>query len=218
MLATLLPPCVAAVETRETATDATLFDAEQAAIARAVSSRRAEYATVRACARAALGQLGRPSTPIINGEFGEPVWPAGVSGSMTHCVGYYACAVARSDEVVSIGIDAEPDGALPPGILDAVATGEELTELERLKSRFPQINWDRLIFSVKETVYKAWFPHGRRRLTWEDAVVSLDPGTGTFSARVLVSSALPDGRPLTRLEGRWLAEDGLVLSACAVPA
>ncbi|MFD3676463.1 hypothetical protein [Streptomyces sp. NPDC058613] len=41
----------------------------------------------------------------------NPVWPSGIVGSMTHCTGYRAAAVARTGHLVALGVDAEPNGA-----------------------------------------------------------------------------------------------------------
>jgi 4'-phosphopantetheinyl transferase EntD len=67
-------------------------------------------------------------------------------------------------------------------------------------------------------VYKAWFPLAGRWLGFEDAVVTVDPSEGSFSARLLVSGPLLADGQLTAFSGRWLVRDGLVLTATAVPA
>ena len=86
------------------------------------------------------------------------MWPAGIRGSMTHCAGYAAAAVGPISRISAIGIDAEPDAPLPDGVLDLVATAAERDRLA-VTPRKPDIpHWDRLLFSAKEAVYKAWFP------------------------------------------------------------
>src|SRR5918992_849287 len=82
-----------------------------------------------------------------------PRWPAGVVGSMTHCVGYRAAAVARSDELCGIGIDAEPHAALPGAVLDLVLRDEERERLRALADSSPDLHWDRVVFCAKEAVY-----------------------------------------------------------------
>ena len=61
---------------------------EEPLIARSVAKRRNEFVTVRHCARVAMERLGVPPSPILKGEKGEPRWPDGVVGSLTHCEGY----------------------------------------------------------------------------------------------------------------------------------
>ena len=125
MLEEILPPAVAAVEAFGDVPDAVLFPAEEAALGRAVDERRREFSTVRACAREALARLGLPPVPIVPGLRGAPQWPSGIVGSMTHCAGYRASAVARMQDMLILGLDAEPDHRLPDGVLDAIATADE---------------------------------------------------------------------------------------------
>ena len=84
--------------------------------------------------------------------------------------------------------------------------------------RAPGPHWDRLLFSIKESIYKAWFPLAERWLGFEDAVVSIDWHRESFSARLLVPGPLLDGRELRSFHGRWLAAEGLVMAAIALPA
>ncbi|MEK8104565.1 4'-phosphopantetheinyl transferase superfamily protein [Micromonospora sp. M12] len=148
----------------------------------------------------------------------EPLWPPGIVGSITHCAGYRAAAVGLASDVAAVGIDAEPHGPLPDGVLGSVtAAGDEalLTDLTR---RDPTTHWERLLFSAKESIYKAWYPLTHRWLGFEDASLMIDPATATFSGRLHVSGTRRDGGPaLTELHGRYLVADGLVLTAVTVP-
>ncbi|GAA4713306.1 4'-phosphopantetheinyl transferase family protein [Phytohabitans rumicis] len=208
MLRELLPPVVSAVEAYDDEAPVELFPEELAVIARSVDKRRREFTTVRRCAREALARLGYAPAPIVPGERGAPGWPAGVVGSMTHCEGYRACAVAHRDDVLTLGLDAEPDAPLPEGVLGVISLPAEREMIQRLGG---SVHWDRLLFCAKEAVYKAWFPLTRSWLDFSEARVSLDPA-GTFHAELLVPAPLPS------FDGRWLARDGLLLSAIAVPS
>jgi 4'-phosphopantetheinyl transferase EntD len=208
----ILPPAVVAVEARDDRAVA-LHPEEEASLGRPVDKRRREFTTARACAREAFERLGVPPAAVPSGERGEPRWPAGVVGSITHCDGFRACAIARAEEVAAIGIDAEPNQPLPDGVLAHVARPEELPALRELGRERPETCWDRLLFSAKESIYKTWFPLTELWLGFEDAVVELDPDGGAFSARLLVPGPVVAGEPLERLSGRWLARDGLVLTA-----
>jgi 4'-phosphopantetheinyl transferase EntD len=214
VIETLLPKNVACVALRGDDPDAELLPEEQTQLGRAVESRIREFATARACARRALAALGLPPDPILRGAGREPVWPEGVVGSITHCRGYRAAAVALRRDVVTIGIDAEPDETMPDGVVGRVLLAEERGWLEQAPAG---VHWDRLIFSAKESVYKAWFPLTRRRLDFDQAAITLDPGSGTFSARLLVPPPFVDGRSLSGLDGRFLVQDGLVLTAIVLP-
>jgi enterobactin synthetase component D / holo-[acyl-carrier protein] synthase len=214
----LLPPSAAVVETRGDLLEASLFPEEEKLVAQAVEKRQREFITGRACARAALVRLGAEPQAIPAGPKGEPQWPAGIVGSITHCGGYRACALARQSDLVTLGVDAEIDAALPGGLLADIALPEERGRLEALARVAPGINWDRLLFSAKESVYKAWFPLAERWLGFEDASLSFDPQQRTFSARLLVPGPALDGHALSGFSGSWLVRDGIVATAIALPA
>jgi 4'-phosphopantetheinyl transferase EntD len=217
MIEEILPPQVAAVEAFGDLLDP-LFPQEEALVVKAVAKRRAEFTTGRACARAALARLGLPRVPIPQGARGAPDWPDGVVGSITHCAGYRASAVARVADVLSLGVDAEPDAPLPDGVLEAIASTAERASLDQLAAQAPGVSWDRLLFSAKESVYKTWFPCTGRWLDFDEAVITINPAAGTFGARLLVSGQAHDGRPLHEFAGRWLARNGLVLTAITIAA
>jgi 4'-phosphopantetheinyl transferase EntD len=216
MIEELLPPPVVAAETFVDPPDAMVFPAEEAVIARAVEKRRREFTSARLCARTALARIGVPPAPILPGERGAPTWPEGVVGSMTHCAGYRAAAVALAAEVATIGLDAEPNEPLPEGVLNTVANPGERAALADLPAG-AGVSWDRLLFSVKESVYKAWFPLCRKWLDFTEAEVTIEP-SGAFTARLLVPGPVVAGVKLAGFTGRWLARDGLLVTAIAVLA
>ena len=213
MIEELVPTSVVAVDTFVDVPGATLFPDEEEVVTRAVDQRRQEFASVRRCARTALARLGVPPASILPGEGGAPVWPDGIVGSMTHCPGYRAAAVARAADIRAIGVDAELNEPLPAGVLDLVSLPEERDDLSRMQLRRSDVCWDRLLFSAKESVYKAWFPLTLRWLDFSDVRVTVDPVAGTFSARLLTARPL-----LARVGGRWLVDAGLIVTAIAVPA
>lgn len=187
---------------------------EEPLIARSVAKRRNEFVTVRHCARVAMEQLGVAPAPILKGDKGEPHWPDGVVGSLTHCEGYRGAVVARRTAVRSVGIDAEPHGVLPKGVLDAISLPVERTEISALPG---ELHWDRILFCAKEATYKTWFPLTQRWLGFEDAHITFtvdSAGTaGEFVSRILIDPAAQSGPPLTELAGRWSVAGGLALTA-----
>lgn len=235
MIELLLPAEVRSAHAYDDPAGVPLLPGEPELIASAVPKRRAEFTTVRHCARTALAALGQPPVPLLRGDRGAPIWPPGIVGSMTHCPGYRAAAVARSAEVPGIGIDAEEHGPLPEGVLAMITSAEERAHLEQLADDHPGVWWQRLLFSAKESVYKVWFPRTGEWLGFEQAALTFSPAapaaadpaaadaptsgagpgagaSGTFRARIL-----RDG-PFASLDGRFLVRDGLVLTAITLPA
>jgi 4'-phosphopantetheinyl transferase EntD len=220
VIAELLPSEVAVVDACGPLPGEALLPEEEPLVARAVEKRRAEFTTVRTCARRALAQLGLPAVPVLSGQRREPLWPAGVVGSLTHCAGYRAAAVAWTTDLATVGIDAEPHDELPAGVLVRVSLPEERNHLRQLPVG---VRWDRVLFSAKESVYKAWYPLAQCWLGFEDARLHFrpgpDPARGTFTAELLVPGLPPiHGRQVAVLPGRYAVGDGLLVTAVALPA
>lgn len=217
MIEAVLPEGVASADTRRLRDDHPLHADESRQLARAGEKRRREFATGRKCAHEAMAALGVDDAAVPSAAHGEPIWPAGLVGSITHCEGYCAGAVARAGEIVGIGIDAEPNRPLPAGVgLATIASPSERLRVAALERARPGVCWDKLLFSAKESVYKAWSPlSGERWLDFEHAAVAFDPAARTFVAELLVPTSAGAGRPLSAVSGRW-ASDGEVLVTAAV--
>jgi 4'-phosphopantetheinyl transferase EntD len=102
-----------------------------------------------------------------------------VVGSITHCDGYRAAAVALATEVAAIGIDAEPHDPLPAGILDRVTL-----PADALGDPLPGVHWDG---SVQRQAYRPGSA-AQRWLGFEEALLfaRTGPERGTFIADLLV--------------------------------
>jgi len=224
MIADILPDGAVTAESFGPPGDPGLFPAEAAAIATADPVRRSEFAAGRAVARAALARLHAAAGPILPGPAGEPRWPDGVVGSITHCAGYRACAVAWARDTGAIGIDAEPCLALADGLLTAVAGDAERAWLAERNAAGPGIPWDRVLFSAKESVYKAWYARTGERPGLLGMTVRIC-AAGTFAADVPRGSAAPASphpgasaaEPPVAAQGRWLVSRGLIVTAVSIP-
>ena len=210
MIARLLPAGVASADVEGDDLHGQLLAPEAAQIRSAVPSRRQEFAAGRSCARQALRELGLPETAILRGQHREPLWPPGIVGSITHCPGYCAAAVARTADALAIGIDAEVHAELPANILERVSIPEERAWLA---SAPKGLHWDRVLFSAKESLYKAYFPLTRRNLSFDEASVGFEPDQGTFEARLRVAPVSGPGTGVRAFAGRFLVHHGLVLTA-----
>lgn len=80
-----------------------------------VPSRKLQYAAGRYCVFQAMRQLGiEPPLELATGPRGAPVWPEGVTGSITH-TGSFARAVVASLESHKKGKDV-PEGCANPSV------------------------------------------------------------------------------------------------------
>jgi 4'-phosphopantetheinyl transferase EntD len=178
-----------------TATIADLLGEEVEAVAHAVPDRVREFAAGRVAARQALAALGLGPVALPVGARRMPAWPTGVVGSITHCAGIAAAAVAWSDDLTAIGIDGEPAVPLEPDIVDAVATPAE-------RARLADELGATILFSAKESFYKCWSALDGPVLEFHDVEVELDD--------VSFVATPAGGKPWP---GRWAVRDGFVLTA-----
>jgi 4'-phosphopantetheinyl transferase EntD len=148
-----------------------LLPDEMAAFAGSVIKVRRASGAARIVARQLLSRFGQALRPIPKSTGGMPVWPDGFVGSLAHDARIAVAAMARQNDFSSVGIDVEPAEPLAPDLLDIVATPRE-----RQTIRDDPLH-GRLLFSVKEAIYKAVYPLDRTFLDHHDVEVSLSAGT-----------------------------------------
>ena len=147
---------------------------------KAVPKRKAEFLAGRVMAKQALTALGGAENQLQVGvaEDRSPVWPYGVTGSITHTTGFAACCVCKTKDVSILGIDSE--------LLLSEATAQSLAadihntaELDLLiQVGFSAALATTLIFSAKESLYKALYPKVRCFFGFETARLSkVEPQT-----------------------------------------
>jgi 4'-phosphopantetheinyl transferase EntD len=205
LIADIVPAGVAVVE-RFGEPAAKPWPEELALIEGAVEKRQQEFLTGRECARGALARLGHAEALIPIGTRREPLWPMGVVGSITHCDGYCAAAAGENRKLHSIGIDAELDRPLPEGVLRLVATQPELEMIARSDLN---LNADALLFSMKESVFKACYPLTGRRLDFRDFMVIIDPARQAFGTRRSSTDRM-NGSKIADFTGRYMVTGGLI--------
>lgn len=224
LLVGALPVGIHVVERFEDASGGDLYPGEARAVAGAVESRRREFMTVRACAREALARLGVPPGPIPPTGQGPPwasrapVWPTGIVGSMTHCAGYRAAAVAYRKQTSAIGIDAEPHERLPEGVDEVVLRADERRSAVALRDAIPEVAWDRVVFSAKEAIFKAWYPLTGEWLGFDQCRIEVNPGDGSFIAYLLIPVPAPAAAMASPLVGSWRVAESLLATWVVVPA
>lgn len=188
-----------------------LYAEEMAAIAEASEHRRREFATGRVLAHEAMIELGRAGAAIPRGPDREPVWPRGITGSITHTRDTAAVAVATTERVVSVGIDLETTGRVSERVLGRILTPAEQSLLGDGDKRLPD-----LVFSAKEAGYKATRPLAGRYIGFQEAEVDIDWARGRFRFRYVGTHG--PNRVMERGDGYFLFCGPYVLSLVIIPA
>jgi 4'-phosphopantetheinyl transferase EntD len=164
----------------------TLIDeSERRTVAGAVTSRQHDFAAGRWCAHRTLAALGADVAVIARGRRGEPLWPEGFTGSISHTDGI-AAAIAAPAAVGSLGLDIEVAGAVTDDLWDHVLTAHEQSRCAA--SADPQLAASRL-FGIKEAAFKALYPLVHREIDFLDAVVD-DDGSAVHVAVPHVSASI----------------------------
>jgi 4'-phosphopantetheinyl transferase EntD len=104
-----------------------------------------------------------------------PLWPAGITGSITHDSEYAAAVVAPAGLFGGVGIDIEPAVPLAPDIRNLVGQPEEWADFSNFALH------DKALFSIKEAVFKAIYPRDGIFLDFHDVTVAFAPRTATIS-------------------------------------
>jgi 4'-phosphopantetheinyl transferase EntD len=212
-LSALFPPC-AALAVADPRMETHLWPEEEILLLHAVPKRRREFALGRAAARAALAKLDAPAVSIPANADRTPVWPAGFTGSITHCDGFCGAVVARSRDIEGIGFDAETAGPLPEEARRIIYGPQEGAHFFALPM-IAGLDWPKLAFSAKEAFYKCFYPITHAPLNFRDVLLRFSISgiqDGEFEITPAASGASTAFLSRAVL-GRWLMQDGLVFTS-----
>ncbi|MDQ0458350.1 4'-phosphopantetheinyl transferase family protein [Rhizobium paknamense] len=175
---------------------------EAIAVRRAIPKRVIEFSTGRECARRAMLEAGFQPCEIPSGADGIPIWPSPLVGSITHGGGICAAVVSSNTSFSSMGLDAEPYDAVP------VELGTYIIRSDEHSGRPVSSETLTLWFSIKEAVYKAFYPSRREFLSFLDICTEVDFAQSSFEAAVFY-----EGLEQCRISGRFCVLDELVITA-----
>jgi enterobactin synthetase component D len=173
-----------------------LYPAEETHLGpNAARRRRFFFALGRAAARDALAELDVAPVAIGRGPAGEPVWPDGIVGAISHTGDLAVAIVGWRSDYAGLGVDLEQ---LSPGLSARAA---------RLVCTPAEMAWvgeaggtsrGTMLFSAKEAVFKALFPIERIWLGFGDAELEWQAERCRFDARLLkdASTRYPSGSVL----------------------
>lgn len=174
-----------------------------AELERAVPKRRAEFRAGRRCVTELYRRAGL-NLPLPGWrETGGPLWPSGWIGSISHSRNRAAACLASRQRVHAIGLDLEyvmPE-ATALRVRDSILhAAETAASAERLT----------LIFSFKESLYKALHPLLQRFIGFDEVrVETVESGRIGFEPVGELARQWPAGAPL---QGTWRQQDELLIT------
>jgi len=182
-----------------------LFDSEQGDEFDGFSpQRKSEYASGRRVAHEALKLLaGAPAAVTRNGRL--PEWPAGYRGTISHSREIAIAMVASTSDCHGVGLDVVKKNA----VSTKVGIRIMLTEEVRPSWGFTDTDWRAIVFSAKESVYKAVHPVIGEFLGFRDVEIKMNESERSFTATTVKEG--PSSKVVqagvgfvTDFEGHWL--------------
>jgi 4'-phosphopantetheinyl transferase EntD len=192
-----------------------LFDEEREALSQAAPKRRREFRAGRTYGRTALGALGFRPGPILVGPERAPLWPSGAVASISHCDSYCGVIAARAEAYAGVGLDIESAAPLAENVVSLICSDPELQDRSETESHLG-IDLPKLIFSMKECVYKSYATVTRCFLEFADLHIVVDPDRRSFVGH-LVNDDRPSAEASRTFRGTFLTIGGLVIAWTAMP-
>ena len=211
VLKDLFSRSVAVTDTRDSMIDSSFLSLNERTYLENVSqNRKNEYIAGRFCAHQSMALANIPPVHIPIGKKGEPIWPSGVVGSITHSRGYAAAAVAKQSDVHSLGLDAEIDEPLSSRVLRRISNENEQEWVKAAASGLIQ-HPGKVLFSAKEATYKAWYPITNKWLGFKEVFINFHEERNTFTAHIQKNG------PIAEMKGRYAIFNGVIITAIEIP-
>lgn len=153
--------------------------------------RKDEFLLGRLCASKAHELCtGRELLSLPANKDRSPDWPTNVVGSISHNQSLVGAAVAHSSDLLGVGIDFEVMGRTKLELAKQIRSPGDINKHPKLSDE----ELLTLIFSCKETLYKALYPSVKKFFGFEDAALrELDLENGTFKIDLLTELSLKFG-------------------------
>ncbi len=182
-------------------------------LGRAVASRKAEFFAGRYAAQQAMKRLGIEKTTVEIGQHRNPIWPNGFVGSITHTATQAMCAIAKSTDYKSMGIDLADQ--IPfitaNNIKDSIIQAHEADVLSKTPLLFEQSLT--LAFSAKESLFKALYPQVGAYFEFHAAEIwRIEIETHVFLMR-LTRDLTPSLIKGTVFKGKFMVQPGTVFTS-----
>ena len=187
-----------------------LIGDEVLAVEQVSPARAREFGAGRAAARDAMGLLGQPPRPVLQGEDRAPIWPKGLTGSITHTARDCLAVVTDTPDIRALGLDMEPATPLESALWPDICT---MAEMHWLSSLGPSQrgHFAKIIFSTKEAVYKAQYQISRQFLGFHDLTLTIDLANNRFEATLLAD--VQGFTPGATLRGRFAILGAVFIAA-----
>ena len=188
----LLPKNVISVVEKISETQGELYPEEAHFVRKAIDKRVREFTSGRTCARSVLNKLGYPKCMLLVGVKREPLWPNDIIGSISHDGEYCIAAAARRKDCSLLGIDVAIASPLDDNLIRYICSEEEVHKIVHSNSFDVGVDPYKLVFSIKESVFKCLFPRVLTVFGFLDVAVSFEPNTNCAKISLLNDKVFSD--------------------------
>lgn len=181
----------------------------------AVKKRRAEYLASRWLAREVMGRFGIPDFLLQNHSDRSPIWPTDMRASLSHTDGAVALAVTQQPLCIGVDIESVMSQRTADETASMLMSADEQARLRALPLPFSQAAT--LLFSLKESLYKALWPQLHQPMDFLQAsLLEADLAAGK-AVLALTHSFSAEFAAGTRLEAEFQLEADRVLTLLTHP-
>jgi 4'-phosphopantetheinyl transferase EntD len=159
-----------------------LHGPELVAVTNAVDTRKSQFASGRAAVRSCSTRLGFTNLTVPVGRNREPIWPAGMAGSISHTSQWAVAWVADQYRYEGLGVDLEDAAKLPENAWALILSDEESSLVDA--SADTQLAAT-VLFSTKESIYKAIYPTVQRFVDFREVSLVFEEESGRLSPQLL---------------------------------
>lgn len=186
-----------------------------ASLHNAVVKRKAEHLASRWLAQQMLAQLGMPDFVLRNAADRSPLWPAGIHASLSHAGDSVVIAATREPLCVGIDVEQLMETSTARETADLLMNGSERTRLEA--QPLPFAHAATLLFSLKESLYKALWPQIHQPMDFLQAeLTAIDMVQGCATLR-LTHAFTAEFAQHTQLQARFWLRGQYVITLVTYP-
>jgi len=189
--------------------DFELYSKEKEHTSRMATKRLNDFRASRFCARRCLSQLGIEPFALLSRSNRAPIWPDGIIGSISHTTNLCAAAVIEKNGVTGIGIDVETTKPINMDILDMICSNNEI---KRLKKQGDPLILGKVVFSIKESIFKCFNPRFDHWLDFKDVNLELSMKDKRYHMNFR-EKVEPELKNCT-INGHWFLGQKFILSSC----
>ncbi len=174
--------------------------------------RQVTFAAGRRAARQAMTNHGWPTTAVLRGEAGEPQWPPGVVGSITHTDRLALAVCGASTHWLGVGVDLTENTPVEPETANAICQPEDPQGPIRI-SQSISCDGAMLTFAAKEAVYKCLYPCHFELFDFPQAHIEL---LSPCQFRVRLSSELRSAQHADAIVGQLFVDRTNILALATI--